>query len=104
MASHLDCRAPPEAATPGMTVSEVCRRHKITSGLFYSWRSRRRRGELGMPGGALTPFLEVQVTPDGAASAGGMIEIALPTGCRVRVDAAVDGAALRRVLAVLAEG
>jgi transposase len=33
---------------------------------------------------------------------GGMIEIALPCGVSVRVDAQVDGGALRRVLGALA--
>jgi hypothetical protein len=38
--------------------------------------------------------------PDGTPATG-LIEIVLPDGALVRVDAAVDGAALRRVLAAL---
>jgi DNA-binding IclR family transcriptional regulator len=38
-----------------------------------------------------------------APSRGGVIEIALPSGVTVRVDAQVDGSALRQVLAALAE-
>ena len=45
------------------------------------------------------------VTPCTAAasSGGGVIEIVLPTGVSIRVDAHVDGPALRQVLAALAE-
>jgi hypothetical protein len=35
------------------------------------------------------------------SGSGGLIEIVLPSGTRVRVDAQVDSRALRRVLAVL---
>jgi hypothetical protein len=39
--------------------------------------------------------------PDPEAQAAGVIEIVLPNGSSVRVDAQVDERALRRVLAVL---
>jgi transposase len=41
-------------------------------------------------------------TPNSMNRPDGMIEIALPGGVSVRVDAQVDSGALRRVLAVLA--
>jgi hypothetical protein len=42
-----------------------------------------------------------QLPPYAQAQAGGLIEIVLPNGSSVRVDAQVDEQALRRVLAVL---
>jgi transposase len=43
----------------------------------------------------------VPAEPPTPARAGGMIEITLPNGISVRVDAEVDGGALRRVLDAL---
>jgi len=49
---------------------------------------------------ASTPAAETTMPPSRAQ---GQIEIVLPGGVLVRVDAQVDGRALRRVLAALAE-
>lgn len=92
-----------EAAAPGVTVSEVCRRHGITSGLFYAWRHWQQDRHPDLPGEELSRFVEVQLAaaPPPSLLSSGIIEIALPGGFRVRVDATVDGMALRRVLAAL---
>lgn len=35
-----------EARQPGVTVSEVCRRHQIAATQFYEWERRARQGAL----------------------------------------------------------
>lgn len=105
-----------ESLEPGCKPGEVAQRHGISTGQLYTWR----REMLGVPR-ALTRaepprFAPVEVTPetDGAAGAmpgpavpvaparpAGLIEILLPSGVSLRVDAEVDGRALRRVLGAL---
>ncbi|MFC3228112.1 transposase [Marinibaculum pumilum] len=89
-----------ETLEPGVTVTEVARRHDLDRGLLYRWRQ-----ELGVvrntePVG----FLPVEVArgtdtarPAACTSPSGM-EIALPDGVRIRVDRTVDADALSRVL------
>jgi len=109
-----------ESLEPGGSPIAVARRHGIGSGLLYTWRRQMVAGQLKallpvppsfVPVGALpdgegaaaagTPM--PQVAPSAAISAGtpAPIEIVLPDGVMVRVGAAVDEAALRRVLATL---
>ena len=109
-----------ESLGPELTPTEVARKHAISSGQLYTWR----RQLLSMPGTvierAVPRFAAVELAPaspgasepvpiDGTvaaepatlARAGGMIEIVLPGGVSLRVDAEVDGVALRRVLDAL---
>lgn len=89
----------------------IARKHNIAPNLLFRWRSEfgagsRRRG-------AATPsFLPVALPAlnpaEGTAPAasrpeerGRIIEIELAGGYRLRVDASVDGVALRRVIEVL---
>jgi transposase len=51
------------------------------------------------PAPAISPVAPSAAVPSGPMN--GMIEIALPGGVSVRVDAQVDSGALRRVLAAL---
>ena len=103
-----------------LTPTEVARKYAISSGLLYSWRQQVLRGQGGVVTGAAS-FARVELAPglqepDGhepsaaAVSAAarspssggeGLIEIVLPNGTLVRVDAGVDGRALRRVLSAL---
>lgn len=103
-----------------LTPTEVARKHRISSGQLYTWR----RQLMAAPGAVIERvvprFAEVGVaaaSPDGSAPAplsktapplpptpthaGGMIEIVLASGVLLRVDAAIDGRALRRVLDAL---
>ena len=100
-----------------LTPSEVARKHAIGSGQLYTWR----RQLLSKPGAvierAMRRFAKVDLaaaspgasepTPTGGPApaapvrAGGMIEIMLPNGVSLRVDAEVDGRAFRRVLDAL---
>ena len=90
--------------------------------LLYTWRRHLLEGSLGDARQPVAEFARVEVmavpadptpalspVPEPAAAASGpmkhpdgMIEIALPGGVSVRVDAQVDSGALRRVLAALA--
>ena len=113
---------------PGVRPSEIIQRHGITSGQLYAWRqqlTRRIGGELAQSSPRFarvavetgqrdaTPATEVsrsaavprsaQVSLPAVSRSRGLIEIVLPGGTSVRVDAYVDDRALRRVLDVLRE-
>lgn len=105
-----------ESLEPGGSPIAVARRYGIGSGLLYTWRRRMVEGRLqallpmpprfvpvaALPNGKGAPPVP-QATPSAALPAGTptAIEIMLPDGVTVRVGAAVDEAALRRVLAAL---
>jgi transposase len=110
-----------ESLEPGISPITVARRYGISSGLLYTWRRHLLEGSLGAMGQPVAKFARVEViatadpapaippVPQLAAAPSdplnrpdGMIEIALPGGVSVRVDAQVDSGALRRVLAALA--
>jgi transposase len=104
---------------PGGSPIAVARRHGIGTGLLYTWRRQMVEGQLKALRPVPPSFVPVAALPDGkgtvaeppmpqAASLAAMpgavpasIEIVLPDGVTVRVGAAVDEAALRRVLAAL---
>ena len=101
-----------EAMAPGAIASHVARRFGVSSGQFYTWRKAMllRSAPVGIkPVLAKADFAEVRLsapppkpsTPSPIPQTG-MMEITLPGGALIRVDAAVDGAALGRVLAALA--
>ena len=120
-----------ETLKAGASVSMVARRYDINANLLFKWKREAEAGELGdalaTAGVAdLVPIGVVARSPDGGptllarmANGGdglqpvephrlaglearpGVIEIDLPCGTRVRVDAAVDARALARVLSVL---
>jgi len=95
------------AETAGASVSAVARKHGIASSLVFRWRRGLGGGAKMLKPGAGTAFIPVAlpapvVAPVTAAvPGGGVIEIELVGGCRVRVDASVDLNALKRVIAVL---
>jgi transposase len=103
-----------ESLGPELTPTEVARKHGISTGQIYTWRHQL----LSVRGATLLEapqFASVELTPSPAATsvdpaasaapspAAGLIEIVLPGGVLVRVDAHVDGRALRRVLGALSE-
>jgi transposase len=107
-----------ESLAPCISPITVARRYGISSGLLYTWRRHLLEGSLGVTGQPVAKFARVEVMAMPAAPApaippvappvaapsdpmNGMIEIALPGGVSVRVDAQVDSGALRRVLAAL---
>jgi transposase len=91
------------------SVSAVARKHGIASSLLFRWRRELGTGGKAAKRNNATAFVPVAlpvpaVVPAACAAvaSGGTIEIELASGYRVRVDAAVDAEALKRVIAVLA--
>ena len=117
--------------TSGASVSVVARRYDINANLLFKWKREAEAGQLGgalataavadlVPVGVVgrgldgAPTLLASMPGDGnglrpsepcrsaeLAAPAGVIEIDLPCGTRVRVDAAVDARALGRVLGAL---
>jgi transposase len=115
-----------EACAPGASVSIVARRHDVNANLVFTWRKQYQQGNLvdstkamaraALPAPDLIRVGVVEaggtrplsvVTGKATASPGSsrlsMIEITLRGGIKVRVDAGIDEAALRRVLTVVKE-
>jgi transposase len=107
-----------ESLAPGVTAAEVACQHGISTGLLYIWRQRLLAGRNAVITRSEPRFAEVELTaalpapepgptsvtaasPTPSPRPDGLIEIVLPGGALVRVDAEVDGRALRRVLSAL---
>ncbi len=113
-----------ESLEPGISPITVARRYGISSGLRYTWRRHLLEGSLGTASRPGAKFARVEVmampaqpvpapsslplplpqpapAPNSVNHPDRIIEIALPSGVSVRVDAQVDSGALRRVLAAL---
>ena len=105
-----------EAEQPGFGIAEIARRHEISRGLLWNWRSQVRRGVLRPE--APPVFLPVQTIGEPAngnvarhvesLSARGVaqapddkIEITLPDGTSIKVGHDVGLVTLRRVMTVL---
>jgi transposase len=104
-----------ETLRPGASVTQVSRRHGISTGLLYTWRRLARANTGSMPTTEFVPvrlaassgMASVATTAQSASEAAsargdGIMLIELVGGCRIRVDRHVDAEALRRVIAVLA--
>lgn len=107
-----------ESLRPGVSPIMVARRYGVSSGLLYTWRQQLLSGVLGAVADTKPRFVRVDVVaghsrPEVAtaitpltsptAELDGQIEIVLSSGAKVRVDAQVNEAALRRVLAALVQ-
>jgi transposase len=120
-----------ETEARGASVSVVARRYDINANLLFKWKRETEAGALGgvsapaavadlVPIGVVgrgsdgKPTLVARMADGGDGlqpgelhrsvdleARPGVIEIDLPCGTRVRVDAAVDGRALGRVLSAL---
>ena len=117
-----------EAEAPGAVFALVARRHEVSRGQLWKWRTQVRSGEL-TAAQPVPEFIPVRVLSGEASSAAQLrpadaamtvpnqqtarpparavelgasrIEIVLPDGTCVRVDNQVGVAALRQVIAVL---
>ncbi len=103
-----------ESLESALTPTEVARKHGISSGLLYGWRQKLLNGQRTHLRQQPPSFAEVEIAPTHSDRANpepsssdvlsrppGLIEILLPRNVTLRVDAQVDGPALRRVLAAL---
>jgi transposase len=110
-----------ESLGPDLTPTEVARKYGISSGQLYTWRQQRLSVQTALVTRVAPRFAEVELTPAPSPAEaadpkpvaapppssalsprpGGLIEIVLPSGMVVRMDAHVDGRALRRVLGAL---
>ncbi len=111
-----------ESLGPDLTPREVARKHRISSGQLYTWRQQMLSLQSVTVTHTPLQFAAVELTaassptspqprsseqpalsspsPSSGRSEG-LIEILLPGGVSLRVDAQVDGRALRRVLGAL---
>ncbi len=111
-----------ESLDPDQTPTEVARKYRISTGQIYTWRqqllnlrsSTQTRASLQFAAVELTApsspalheppssqtFVPTSPSPSSVRPEG-IIEILLPGGVLLRVDAQVDGRALRRVLNAL---
>jgi transposase len=102
-----------EVDAEGGKVRLVARRHGISESLLYNWRSARKAAAVAMGAAESVQFIPIgliegpaAMTPEpgpvqqpaAAACKSGSIEIALPNGVRLSVDAFVSEKALSRVL------
>lgn len=109
-----------EIDAEGGQVRLVARRHQISESLLYNWRSARKAAAVAMGAAETVEFVPIgliegptstssgtgtlaspspEPTPSATADGkAGSIEIALPNGARVSVDAFVSEKALSRVL------
>jgi transposase len=121
-----------EALAPDASVAAVARRHGLNANLVFKWMRRAREGWLDRrraraavaPNVAAPTFVPVKLlelsaaatpmsAPAGAVAKPareprrgarhGAMEISLPNGARVSLDADVDVEALRRVLSALGD-
>ncbi len=111
-----------ESLSPDTTPTEVARKHAVSSGLLYTWRQQLLAGQLSPAVRPAPTFAKIEIAsapgqpdppdhtpmePAGSVATTprprleGLIEIVLADGVTLRVDAQVDGRALRRVLAAL---
>jgi transposase len=94
-----------ESFAGAASITAVARKHGIGTGQLYSWRHqllKQRPAAACFAQVALTPQAgPLPVPPAPVPPAPGRIEIVLPGAIRLLVDAQVDAAALRRVLAAL---
>lgn len=111
-----------ESLRPDTTPTEIARKYAISSGLLYTWRQQLLHGCVDPKIRSAPTFAQIEIAaalpeltvPDCTAIEPvetvvatrrrrfeGLIEIVLPQGVRLRVDAQVDEHALRRVLGAL---
>jgi transposase len=100
-----------EGLAPGARPSEIIDKYGIGSGQLSMWRREFATPLQGEVAQAAARFARVEIagSPRQAersltrdrVPAGGLIEIVLPDGILVRVDAKVDDRALRRVIEAL---
>lgn len=95
-----------EAFAPGACVSEVCRRHEISTALIYTWRRRLRQagavpGLSGLPTDAFAQAVVVPEPPPVASDVTPAIVVELGRGRRVTIFASAPPALATAALQAL---
>lgn len=102
-----------EIEAEGGRVTVVARRHGISESLLYNWRSAFKAAvsmrmpepaefmPIGMIAGAVDQVASIPSAEPCRDERGGVIEIELPTGVKISVDAQVNEKALARVFRAL---
>jgi len=96
-----------ESVAPHASPAAIARKYGLNTGQLYTWRRQMlRRVPVAPAGFARVEMVEELVRPASLttptpAAQSGLIEVVLPDGASVRVDARVNEKALRRVLAAL---
>src|ERR1700712_4351603 len=96
-----------ETLEPGAKVTEVAQRNDVAASVLFTWRRKARTSSMSafVPVNVVGKTIEDQTTRAPVArpkrQSGGLIEIDLGGGRRLKVDGDVDAAALSRVLDVL---
>jgi transposase len=100
-----------ESLAPGARAGEITDKYGIGSGQLSMWRREFATPLQGEVAQAAARFARIEIAesprqPERSLTrdrvpAGGLIEIVLPDGILVRVDAKVDDRALRRVIEAL---
>ena len=97
-----------ESVAPHASPTAIARKYGLNTGQLYTWRRQMlRRAPVVAPSGFARvevmeePVRQVAPLTAPSASQSGLIEVVLPGGASVRVDARVNENALRRVLAAL---
>jgi transposase-like protein len=99
---------------PGVSSTDVARAYGVSSGLLSTWRKALLAAQPASVG-AIASFARVDIAPPQRVAPPGdalpqpqpsprpanLVEIALPNGTTIRVDAQIDPRSLRRVLATL---
>src|SRR3982750_593049 len=88
---------------PGSSVSRVARRYDVNANQVFAWRRRYRDGAAEPTELRLLPVTgrPDQLDESAPARVGGLIEIAMAGGYRLRVGEGVQASTLRLVLDVL---
>ena len=91
------------AKASGLSIRQFCARHDVEEGQFYYWRKRLEleAAEHQVPASAEPGFVLVQQAP--AEAEAPVLELIVERGWRLRIPPGVEPAALRVVLAELAQ-
>lgn len=96
-----------QSMAPGASPTHIARLHGISTGQLYTWRSALKAAQPAAASQTIGCFARVELAPrpvaphDIPTRPPNLIEITLSDGTTMRVDAAIDPRALRRVLAAL---
>ena len=88
-----------EASAPGVSVAAVARRYDLNANLVFNWRRRYGGGGVFLPVAISEPARPApDVTERASECVAGEIEVALPSGHRVRIRGGFDPELVTRLL------